>query len=81
MCGVGLESDFFPGVEPWLERLHARVPLHHVLGSVHMQMAPYRAVYYKGDSFAYQQVYFEHLAAGGGIRTLRYPRPSGSGQE
>ena len=32
---LGLESDFYPGVEPWLEKLHARVPLHHVLGSVH----------------------------------------------
>jgi histidinol-phosphatase (PHP family) len=73
---VGLESDFFPGVEPWLERLHARVPLHHVLGSVHMQMAPYRAVYYKGDSFAYQQVYFEHLAQAaesGLFDTLAHP--------
>jgi len=73
---LGLESDFFPGVEPWLERLHARVPLHHVLGSVHMQMAPYRARYYTGDSFAYQQIYFEHLAQAaetGLFDTLAHP--------
>lgn len=73
---VGLESDYFPGVEGWLERLHARARLHHVLGSVHMQMAEYRAVYYKGDDFAYQQLYFEHLAQAaetGLFDTLAHP--------
>lgn len=59
---AGLESDFYPGVEPWLERLHARAPLHHVLGSVHTQVAEYRAKYFRGDWFEYQQTYFDHLA-------------------
>lgn len=59
---LGLESDFFPGVEPWLEKLHARTPLHHVLGSVHMQMWHYKQKYFRGDIFAYQQLYFDHLA-------------------
>ncbi|MEO5914925.1 MAG: histidinol-phosphatase [Luteolibacter sp.] len=59
---LGLESDFYPGVEPWLEKLHARVPLSHVLGSVHYQVSDYRKIYYKGDVFAYQQLYYEHLA-------------------
>lgn len=59
---LGLESDYYPGVEPWLEELHARVPLHYVLGSVHPHIGDYRAKYFRGDSFAYQQVYFEHLA-------------------
>ncbi len=59
---LGLESDYYPGVEPWLEKLHARVPLHHVLGSVHPQVPDYRARYFQGDWFAYQQTYFEHLA-------------------
>lgn len=59
---LGLESDFYPGVEPWLEKLHARVPLHHVLGSVHTQVPDYRARYFRGDWFDYQQTYFEHLA-------------------
>jgi len=59
---LGLESDFYPGVEPWLEELHAREPLHHVLGSVHMQMGFYRERFFRGDWFAYQQLYFEHLA-------------------
>lgn len=59
---VGLESDYYPGVEPWLEKLHARAPLHHVLGSVHTQVAEYRARFFQGDWFKYQQTYFEHLA-------------------
>ena len=59
---LGLESDYYPGVEPWLEKLHARAPLHHVLGSVHPQVPDYRARFFKGDWFAYQQLYFDHLA-------------------
>lgn len=59
---LGLESDYYPGVEPWLERLHAKVPLNHVLGSVHPQVSHYRLHYFHGDPFAYQQIYFAHLA-------------------
>lgn len=73
---LGLESDFYPGVEPWLEELHARVPLHHVLGSVHTQVPDYRARYFRGDFFEYQQIYFEHLAQAaetGLFDTLAHP--------
>lgn len=73
---AGLESDFFPGIEPWLETLHKRAPLHHVLGSVHMQMHHYRQKYFTGDYFAYQQLYFEHLAQAAETRlfdTLAHP--------
>jgi len=59
---LGLESDYYPGVEPWLEKLHARHPLHHVLGSVHMQVTEYRNRFFRGDWFEYQQLYFQHLA-------------------
>jgi histidinol-phosphatase (PHP family) len=59
---LGLESDFYPGVEPWLEKLHARAPLHHVLGSVHTQVPEYRSWFFRGDWFEYQKIYFEHLA-------------------
>lgn len=59
---LGLESDYYPGVEPWLEKLHARAPLHHVLGSVHPQVPDYRERYFTGDWFEYQQTYFDHLA-------------------
>ena len=73
---LGLESDFFPGGEAWLEKLHARVPLHHVLGSVHYQMRDYRARFYRGDLAAYQELYFEHLALSaesGLFDTLAHP--------
>lgn len=73
---LGLESDFYPGVEPWLEKLHARVPLHHVLGSVHTQVPDYRGQYFRGDYFDYQQTYFEHLAQSaetGLFDTLAHP--------
>ncbi|MDQ8185829.1 histidinol-phosphatase [Pelagicoccus sp. SDUM812002] len=59
---LGLESDYYPGVEPWLEKLHARYPLNHVLGSVHPQVPDYVAIYFNGDPFDYQQTYFDHLA-------------------
>jgi histidinol-phosphatase (PHP family) len=60
---LGLESDYFPGIEPWLEQLHGRAALHYVLGSVHTHLAEYRARYFQGSWFEFQQVYFEHLAA------------------
>ncbi len=73
---LGLESDFMPGLEPWLERLHRRAPLHHVLGSVHYQMAFYRERYFTGDVFLYQKTYYEHLALAaesGLFDTLSHP--------
>jgi histidinol-phosphatase (PHP family) len=59
---VGLESDYLPGIEPWLEKLHARASLHYVLGSVHPFLGEYRKQYFTGNWFEYQQLYFEHIA-------------------
>lgn len=73
---LGLESDFYPGVEPWLEKLHTRVPLSHVLGSVHYQVSDYRKLYFTGDVKLYQQLYYEHLALSaesGLFDTLAHP--------
>jgi histidinol-phosphatase (PHP family) len=73
---LGLESDFLPGFERWAEKLHNRVPLHHVLGSVHMQTTYYRERYYTPDPFTYQQTYFEHIAQSaesGLFDTLAHP--------
>jgi histidinol-phosphatase (PHP family) len=56
--------------------LHARTLLHHVLGSVHMQIFAYRQRFWTGDAFAYQQIYFEHLAQAaetGLFDTLAHP--------
>jgi len=73
---LGLESDYYPGVESWLEELHGRVPLHHVLGSVHPHLKDYRKLYDPGTAFGYRQVYFEHLAQAaetGMYDTLAHP--------
>ncbi|MES2996172.1 MAG: histidinol-phosphatase [Verrucomicrobiota bacterium] len=73
---LGLESDWYPGVEPWLVRLHARVPLSHVLGSIHYQVSDYRRLFDPGDARKYQEVYFDHLAASaesGLFDTLAHP--------
>jgi histidinol-phosphatase (PHP family) len=73
---LGLESDYYPGVEPWLEELHSRVPLSHVLGSVHYQVGDYRKLFYTGDVHSYQELYFEHLALSaesGLFDTLAHP--------
>lgn len=59
---LGLESDYFPGIEPWIEQLHARARLNYMLGSIHPFIAEYRGKYFRGDWFAYQQTYFDHLA-------------------
>jgi len=73
---LGLESDYYPGVEPWLEELHARAPLSHVLGSIHYQVRDYRALFYTGEIHSYQELYFDHLALSaesGLFDTLAHP--------
>lgn len=59
---LGLEADYFPGKEAWLEQQLASEPFHHVLGSVHPQIGEYRDTYETSDPIAYQKLYFEHLA-------------------
>ena len=59
---LGIECDYAPGMEPWLEKFIPTAPFEYVLGSVHPQVAEYRERYFGGDEFAYQKTYFEHLA-------------------
>jgi histidinol-phosphatase (PHP family) len=59
---LGLESDYAPGLELWLERLHQMAPLQFVLGSVHSHLPQYRERYFRGSPRAFQLTYFEHLA-------------------
>jgi histidinol-phosphatase (PHP family) len=59
---LGLESDYYPGVEAWLEELHGRAAFDFVLGSIHPQIPEYRAAYYRGGPLEYQINYFDHLA-------------------
>ncbi|MBE2221415.1 MAG: histidinol-phosphatase HisJ family protein [Anaerolineae bacterium] len=73
---LGLECDYVPGMEPFLEALLTRAEFHHVLGSIHPMLGYYKKVYDNGDDFAFQQQYFEHLAQSaesGLFDTLSHP--------
>jgi histidinol-phosphatase (PHP family) len=59
---LGIECDFAPGFEAYLETQLKAADFHHVLGSVHPQVSEYRKKFHTGDSLAYQKLYFEHLA-------------------
>lgn len=59
---LGIESEFFPGTEKWIEQLHASHEFHHCLGSVHFFSPEYTGRYWKNDSVAFQKQYFEHIA-------------------
>jgi histidinol-phosphatase (PHP family) len=73
---LGLESDYFPGFEGWLEKLHNSAELHHVLGSVHHHMRYYRERYETGSIEDFYRTYFELLARSaesGLFDTLAHP--------
>jgi histidinol-phosphatase (PHP family) len=57
-----MESDYAPGMEPWLEKLHGMADFHYILGSVHAPMQDYQDRFFNGDVVAFQRLYFEHLA-------------------
>ncbi len=60
---LGVESDFLPGLEPWLEKLHGSASLHYVLGSVHPQTPEYQTRYLNPDNWpAFHEQYFTSLA-------------------
>lgn len=59
---LGMESDFFPGMEDWLSELHAKADFHYILGSVHWHVPEYLDTFWRGDPEAFRRQYFEHLA-------------------
>ena len=60
---LGLESDYLPGMETWLDELHRRYEFSTILGSVHPQTDEYKAMYLEGSNrLAYEKSYFENLA-------------------
>lgn len=59
---LGLESEFFPGCEPWIEKLHKRADFDYILGGVHWQAKEYLAKYEVGTIENFRRTYFEHLA-------------------
>ncbi len=73
---LGIECDYAPGMESYIEKFLQSQPFHHVLGSVHPQIPEYRQRYFNGDYFEYQKVYFDHLALAaetGFFDTLSHP--------
>ncbi len=73
---LGLEADFWPGLEPFLETQLASADFHHVLGSVHPHMEFYKRKYWHGDIHEFHKIYFEHLALAaetGLFDTLSHP--------
>lgn len=59
---LGLESEYFPGMEDWIEKLHRQKDFHYILGSVHWHMSEYQDKYWKGNTDHFRKQYFEHLA-------------------
>lgn len=73
---LGLECDYYPGAEPWLEELLSRAEFDHVLGSIHCDLPEYRERYFNGDLATFQRTYFDHLAKSaetGLFDTLAHP--------
>ena len=73
---LGLESEYVPGYQGWIEALHGRAEFNHVLGSVHCQMHEYVDAYFRGSWPDFQRTYFGHLvdaAETGLYDTLSHP--------
>lgn len=73
---LGIECDYLPGLEPFLEAQLQSAQFHHVLGSVHPQISEYRQRFYNDDDLAFQKQYFTHLAMAAETRlfdTLSHP--------
>ncbi len=73
---LGIESDYFPGYEGWIEKLHQRAEFHHCLGSVHWQGPEYGAKFNLQDETAFRKIYWDNLAASaetGLFDTLAHP--------
>ena len=60
---LGLESEYFPGMEGWIERLHKRADFDYILGGLHWQARDYLAKFETGTIEAFRKSYFNHLAA------------------
>ena len=59
---LGLECDYFPGFEDWLERQVKAAPYDYLLGSVHPQTGEFRERFCTDDPYVFQRHYFEQLA-------------------
>ena len=57
---VGLESDYVPGFESYLDSLHSRYDFDFILGSVHPQLEDYRSLYFEADPISFAETYYQH---------------------
>jgi len=60
---LGMESDYFPGFESWVESLHGRAAFHYCLGSVHWQGPEYHDRFETWNPEDFRRSYWQHLAA------------------
>lgn len=60
---LGMESDYFPGMETWLRELHGRAPFDYILGSVHYFGHEYMARFHTGRDDDFLAAYFSNLCA------------------
>lgn len=58
---LGLEADFFPGHEAYLEKQLASADFHFVLGSVHPQIDEFRERFWDDNPLEVQRTYFRML--------------------
>jgi len=59
---LGLEAEYFPGYESWIEKQLREADFQYVLGSVHPQISEFRARFGGRDAVALQRNYFRLLA-------------------
>jgi histidinol-phosphatase (PHP family) len=59
---LGIEADFFPGYEKWVEHQLRLADFQYVLGSIHPQMDIFKDRFWVDDPFEFQRVYFRLLA-------------------
>jgi len=59
---VGLECDYLPGLDSFLEEQIGSTQLHHVLGSIHPFIQEYRQLFWTGNVREYFITYFENVA-------------------
>jgi histidinol-phosphatase (PHP family) len=60
---LGIESEYFPGYEKYIEGLHQRADFDYCLGGLHWQAKEYLNKYEQGTIEGFRRTYFEHLAA------------------
>jgi histidinol-phosphatase (PHP family) len=59
---LGIEADYFPGYERWVEHQLQLADFQYVIGSVHPQIPEFKDRYWKGDPVDFQRTYFRLLA-------------------